>query len=88
MVGILDPAGNGACLISVLNGEVVVDGATSVFLAASFLRLTLSSLISSFMGETIERSSILLEVAALPPDECACLHFCFDQVGRKHCETV
>ena len=56
MVGILNPAGK---------GEVDVDGAASVFLAANFSSLALSSLISSFIGETIGRSSLLLEVAEL-----------------------
>ena len=48
-----------------LKGEVIVDGSTLVFLAASFLSLSLSSLISSSMGEKVERSSLLLEVAEL-----------------------
>ena len=63
MVGILKPASNGAYWISSLKGEVDVDGATSVFLAANFLSLALSPFISSFIGKTIRRSSLLLEVA-------------------------
>ena len=46
-----------------LNGEVDVDCAASVFLAANFSSLALSSFISSFIGEMTERSSLLLEVA-------------------------
>ena len=65
MVGILNPVGSGAYWISTLNGEVVVDGATSVFMAASFPSLALNLLISSFMGEMTGRSSLLLEVAEL-----------------------
>ena len=65
MVGILNPVGNGACWISALKGEVVVDGATTTFLVASFLSLSLSSLISSFMEEKVRRSFLLLEVAEL-----------------------
>ena len=65
MAGILNTAYNGACWISVLKGEVVVDGAASVFLAASFSSLSLRSLISSFMGEKANRASLLLEVAEL-----------------------
>ena len=37
MVGILNPAGNGASWISALKGKVIVDGATSVFLEAYLL---------------------------------------------------
>ena len=65
MVGILNPASNDAYWISTLKGEVIVDGAASVFLAASFLSLSLSSVISSFMGEKAGRSSLLLEVVEL-----------------------
>ena len=65
MVGILNLAGNGAYWISVLKGEVDVDDVASVFLAANFLSLTLNLLISSFIGEMIGRSSLLLEVAEL-----------------------
>ena len=65
MVGILNPAGNGAYWISALNGKVVVDGEASVFLAASFSSPSLSLLILSFMGKTTGRSSLLLEVTEL-----------------------
>ena len=62
MVGILKLTGSGACWISALNGEVDVDYVASVFLAANVFSLALSSFISSFMGETTWRSSLLLEV--------------------------
>ena len=62
MVGILKPVSSGAYWIFALNGEVNVDCAASIFLAANFLSLALSSFISSFMGETTGRSSLLLEV--------------------------
>ena len=65
MVGILNPAGNDVCWISALKGEVVVDGTASMFLAASFLSLFVSLLISSSKGEKAGRSSLLLEVAKL-----------------------
>ena len=65
MVGILNLIGNGACWISVLKGEVIVDGVASVFLAVSFSSLSLSSLISSFMGEKARRLFLLLEVVEL-----------------------
>ena len=65
MVDILNPVGNDAYWISALNGEVVVDGAASVFLAVSFSSLSLGLLISSFKGEKAGRSSLLLEVAEL-----------------------
>ena len=65
MVGILNLVGNGVYWISALKSEADVNGATSVFLAANFSSLSLSSLISSFIGETIERYSLLLEVAEL-----------------------
>ena len=48
-----------------LKGEVDVNGAASVFLAANFSSLTLRSFIFSFIGETIGRSSLLLEVTEL-----------------------
>ena len=48
--------------ISAVKGEVDVDGAASVFLAPNFLSLAPSSFISSFIRETIGRSSLLLEV--------------------------
>ena len=65
MVGILNEAGNGAYWISTLKGEVDVDGATLLFLGVSFSSLALSLLISSFIGETMGRSSLLLEVTEL-----------------------
>ena len=65
MVGILNPAGNGAYWIFVLKGEVIVDGAASVFLAVSFSSISLSLLILSFIGEKAKRSSLLLEVTEL-----------------------
>ena len=65
MVSILKLAGNGAYWISALKSEVDVNGTTSVFLVASFLSLALSSFILSFIGETIGRSSLFLEVAEL-----------------------
>ena len=65
MVGILNPAGNGACWISALKGIVVVDEAASIFLAANFLILSLSSLISSLRGENVGGSPLLLEVIEL-----------------------
>ena len=62
MVRILKPIGSGACWISTLNGKVDVDCAASVFLFTNFLSLALSLFISLFMGETIRRSYLLLEV--------------------------
>ena len=43
MFGILKAVGNGACWISTLNGEIDVDCAALVFLAANFSSLALSS---------------------------------------------
>ena len=90
MVGILNLAGNGTCWISALKGKVVVVGEALVFLAASFSSLSLSLLISSFMGEKAGRSSLLLEVVELhlPLDDCAYPYLCFDQVDQTHCGTT
>ena len=51
MVGIRKPMGKGACWISRLKGELVVEGVASELLAANLSSLFLSSLISSCTGE-------------------------------------
>ena len=48
-----------------LKGKVDVNGAASLFLVANFSSLALSTFISSFMGDTIGRPSLLLEVIKL-----------------------
>ena len=62
MVGILKPAGRGACWISALNEEIEVDWAASVFLADNFSSLALSSFISSLIREKIDNSFLFLEL--------------------------
>ena len=56
MVGIQNPVGKGACWISRLKGELVVDGVASELLAANLSSLFLSSLISSCIGENANTS--------------------------------
>ena len=51
MVGIRNPVGKGACWISRLKGELVVEGVVSVLLAANLFNIFLSSLISSCIRE-------------------------------------
>ena len=63
MVGILNPIGNGACWVSTLNCEVMVDGATFVLLAINLLSLGLSSFILLVIGENASGPSLLLDVA-------------------------
>ena len=90
MVGILNLIGNGACWISALKGEVDVDGAVSVFLAANFSSLALSLLISSFIRKMIGRSSLLIEVAELrlASKWVRMSHLCSNQVGRNYYRMV
>ena len=54
MVGIQKPTGRGACWISRLKGELVVEGVASKLLAANLSNLFLSSLSSSCMGENVD----------------------------------
>ena len=56
IVGIWKPVARGACWISRLKGELVVEGTASKLLAANFSRYFLSLLISSCMGENVGRS--------------------------------
>ena len=56
MVGIRKPVGSGACWISRLKGELVVEGVASELLAASLSNRFRSSLISSCMGENMGTS--------------------------------
>ena len=51
MVDIRKPIGSGACWISRLKGELVVEGVASELLAASLSNRFRSWLISSYMGE-------------------------------------
>ena len=51
MVGIWNPAGKGACWISRLKSELVVEGVASKLLAASLSSLFLSLLISACTRE-------------------------------------
>ena len=51
MVGMQKPVSRGACWISKLKGELVVEGVASKILAASLSRRFQSSLISSCTGE-------------------------------------
>ena len=63
MIDILKPVGSGACWISVLNDDVEEDWVASVFLAAKFSSLALSSFISLLIIDMTGNSSLLLEVA-------------------------
>ena len=56
MVDIWKPVGRGACWISRLKGELVVEGVASKLLAASLSSRFQSSLISSCMGENVDTS--------------------------------
>ena len=56
MVSIQKPVGNGACWISKLQGELVVEGVASELLAASLSNSFWSLLISSCMGENVGTS--------------------------------
>ena len=64
MVGIRKPVGRGACWISRLKGELVVEGMASELLAASSTCFR-SSLISSCMGENVGTSFFLDDADAL-----------------------
>ena len=59
MVGIWKPVGRGACWISRLKGELVVEGVASELLAASLSSRFRSSLISSCMRENMGMSFFL-----------------------------
>ena len=65
MVGIWKPVGRGACWISRLKGELVVEGMASELLAASFSSRFRSSLISSCIGENVGMSFFLNDANAL-----------------------
>ena len=56
MVGIGNPVGKGACWISRLKGELVVEGVAFKLLVANLFSLFLSSLISSCTGENVGKS--------------------------------
>ena len=56
MVGIQKPVGKGACWISRLKGELVVECMASELLATSLSSRFLGSLILSFMGENVGTS--------------------------------
>ena len=56
MVGIRKPVGSGACWISRLKGELVVEGMVYKLLAASLSNCFQSSLIASCMGENVGTS--------------------------------
>ena len=59
MVGIRKPIGRGACWISRLTGELVMEGVASELLAGSFSSCFRSSLISSCMGKNAGASFFL-----------------------------
>ena len=56
MVGIRNPVGKGACWMSRLKGELVVEGVVSMLLAANLFNIFLSSLISSCIRENVGTS--------------------------------
>ena len=65
MVGIRNPVGKGACWISRLKGELVVEGVTSKLLAANLSNLFLSSLILSCIRENVGTSFFFDDVDIL-----------------------
>ena len=65
MVGIRKPVGRGACWISRLKVEPVVEGVASELLATSLSSRFQSSLISSCMGENAGASFFLDDVNVL-----------------------
>ena len=65
MVGIRKPVGSGACYISKLKGELLVEGVASELLAANLSSHFLSSLILSCMGENVGTSFFLDDVDVL-----------------------
>ena len=65
IVGIQKLAGRGACWISRLKGELVVEGVASKLLAASLSSLFLSSLISLCLGENVGMPFFFYDVDVL-----------------------